>query len=91
MNRLVVPYLDNLTTENGTRLNPFILHVKFETELKISVFHCDAEIGFIKSGKFVFPQCEIFLCSVHLIRTFQKNFVRKVCGDFYANPKLLYI
>ena len=39
MNRLVVPYLDNLTTENGTRLNPFILHVTRGQRDNSYVFH----------------------------------------------------
>ena len=68
-----------------------IYYEKFQTELNIPVFHCDAEIGFINAAKFVFPDIEILLCSVHLIRTFQKNFIKKVSGDFYSNPQLLYI
>ena len=31
------------------------------------------------------------LCSVHILRTLQKNLVQKVCGDFYKNPKLLFV
>ena len=68
-----------------------IYYEKFQTELNIPVFHCDAEIGFINAAKFVFLDIEILLCSVHLIRTFQKIFIKKVSGDFYSNPQLLYI
>jgi hypothetical protein len=50
---------------------------KFQTELNILVIHGDAEIGFINAAKFVFPDIEILLCSVHLIRTFQKYFIKK--------------
>jgi hypothetical protein len=31
------------------------------------------------------------LCFVHLIRTFQKNYVKNVSGDFHAHPILLYV
>ena len=68
-----------------------IYQEKFNCDLQISTFHCDAEIAFILAAQFVFPDCQIMLCSVHLIRTFQKNYVKKVSGDFHAHPILLYV
>ena len=61
-----------------------IYYEKFNCELKISTFHCDAEIAFIRAAEFVFPNSQIMLCLVHLIRTFQKNFVKKVSGNFHG-------
>ena len=65
--------------------------MKFNCDLKISTFHCDAEIAFIRAAEFVFPTFQIMLCSVHLIRTFQKNYVKKVSGNFHAHPILLHV
>ena len=62
---------------------------KFKTKLNISTFHC--ELAFIRAVKSIFQNSQILLCSVHIIRTFQKNFVNKISGNFQKNPKLLYI
>ena len=65
-----------------------IYHEKFNCDLKISTFHCDAEIAFIRAAEFVFPTCQIMLCSVHLIRTFQKNYVKSFwkfpCSPYFT-------
>ena len=68
-----------------------IYYEKFQTELNIPVFHCDAEIGFINAAKFVFPDIEILLCSVHFIRTFQKYFIEKVSGILFKSAITLHL
>ena len=64
---------------------------KFETELEIPVIHMDCEVACLKAVKDVFPKTSILLCSVHIIRTFLKNFRKKVDPIFYKDPTLLEI
>ena len=64
---------------------------KFGTELHIPTIHMDCEAACLNAIQEIFPKTAILLCSVHLIRTFLKNFRKKVDPIFYTDPILLEI
>ena len=61
------------------------------SELTHKNFHSDAELAFVQAVNLVFPESNIYLCSVHILRCFMKNFKSKVDTKFFENPSLLKI
>ena len=60
-------------------------------ELENKNWHSDAELAFTNAISISFPESSIFLCSVHILRNFMKQFKSKVDSNFFRNSNLLRI
>ena len=59
---------------------------KLQIERHIPTIHMDCEAACLNATHEVFPKTSILLCSVHLIRTFLKNFRKKWIQCFTGIP-----
>ena len=70
-----------------------LLKKKYKTlhgeELTIQKITCDAEPSFINAVKSQFPETEISLCSVHIMRCIMGHLKKKVTANWYSNPVLI--
>ena len=82
------------STKNYEEILNFMKNIFFEKcaiPLKIKSVHSDAEYAFLSAVQTCFPECHIFLCSVHILRAVQKQLKSKVSGNFFEDETLTYI